>query len=85
MENITTVYKELLNLKVNEGLVCECKNQSIAMVKREDKRGVYYSINDTIDNVPQKPHNEECAMMLILLNQKRFTHTKYTVRKSVFK
>ena len=76
-EDIVLVYKVLRSLKLNEGLVMEANNQSIAIVKRKDERGIYYSINDKINNVPQKPYHDQCAMMLLLLNKDRFLYSQY--------
>ena len=83
--DITLVFKLLLGLKLNNGIVMEKENQSIAIVKRIDVRGVYYSINDTIDNIAQKSYNDECAMTLLLLNKDRFIHSSYNSRLSTFK
>jgi hypothetical protein len=83
-EDITFVFKELISLNINTGLIMEADEQSIAIVKREDKRGVYYTINDTINTIPQKPEHNECVMTLLLLNQNRFKHTTYKSRISLF-
>jgi hypothetical protein len=83
-ENITFVFKELISLNINTGLIMEADEQSIAIIKREDKRGVYYTINDTINTIPQKPEHNECVMTLLLLNQNRFKHTTYKSRISLF-
>jgi hypothetical protein len=83
-EDITFVFKELISLGINTGLIMEADEQSIAIIKREDKRGVYYSINDTINTIPQKPEHNECVMTLLLLNQNRFKHTTYKSRISLF-
>ncbi len=81
--DITLVFKELQALDVGNGLVMEANEQSIAIVKREDKRGIYFSINDKINNIPQKPHHFECAMTLLLLNRDRFKYSRYntTIRR----
>jgi hypothetical protein len=83
-ENITFVFKELISLNINSGIIMEANDESIAIIKREDRRGVYYTINNIIDNIPQKPEHNECAMTLLLLNQNRFKHTTYKSRISLF-
>ena len=83
-EDITFVFKELLFLNINTGIIMEANEESIAIIKREDNRGVYYTINNIINNVPQKPEHNECAMTLLLLNQNRFKHTTYKSRISLF-
>lgn len=84
-EDITFVFKILLNLDTNKGLVMENNNQSIAIIKREDKRGTYYSINDTVNNIPQKVNHNECAMTLLLTNADRFKYPVYNSKISDFK
>ena len=84
IENITLVYKTLLNLDINKGLVMKNTNQSIAIIKRKDNKGIYYSINDTINNIPQKVYHDECPMTLILLNKDRFKHDVYQSKISLF-
>jgi len=83
-EDITFVFKELLFLNINTGIIMEANDESIAIIKREDARGVYYTINNIINNIPQKPEHNECAMTLLLLNQNRFKHTTYKSRVSLF-
>ena len=83
-EDITFVFKELLFLNINTGIIMKADEESIAIIKREDKRGVYYTINNVINNIPQKPEHNECAMTLLLLNQNRFKHTTYKSRISLF-
>lgn len=82
--DITLVYKVLLDLPLNNGIVMEANDQSIAIVKREDKRGVYYSINDRINNVPQKQYHDSCAMTLLLVNQDRFKYSEYKSKVTKF-
>ena len=82
--DITLVYKVLLDLPLNNGIVMEANEQSIAIVKREDKRGVYYSINDRINNVPQKQYHDSCAMTLLLVNQDRFKYSEYKSKVTKF-
>ena len=82
--DITLVYKILLDLPLNNGIIMEAKNQSIAIVKREDNRGVYYSINDKIDNILQKQYHDSCAMTLLLVNQDRFKYPEYRSRITRF-
>ena len=82
--DITLVYKTVLDLSFNQGLVMKNSNQSIAIIKREDKKGIYYSINDTIDTIPQKLEHNECAMTLILLNKNRFKHSVYNSKVTSF-
>lgn len=83
-EDITFVFKELLFLNINTGIIMETNDESIAIIKREDARGIYYTINNIINNIPQKPEHNECAMTLLLLNQNRFKHTTYKSRVSLF-
>jgi hypothetical protein len=84
--DITLVFKELLSLNLNHGLVMDANEQSIAIVKRQDQRGIYYSINDTINGKPQNLEHNECAMTILLLNQNRFkNNTTYKSRISLFK
>lgn len=83
--DVTLVFKKVHDLDLNHGLVMEAENQSIAIIKRMDKRGIYYSINDTIDKIPQKPYHDESAMLLILLNAERFKYPMYTSRIALFK
>jgi len=82
--NITLVYKIGLDLALNTGIIMEANEQSIAIVKREDKRGVYYSINDRINNVPQEQYHDTCLMTLLLINQDRFKYPEYKSRISRF-
>ena len=83
-EDITFVFKELLFLNINTGIIMEANDESIAIIKRKDACGVYYTINNIINNIPQKPEHNECAMTLLLLNQNRFKHTTYKSRISLF-
>lgn len=82
--NITLIYKAVLNLDINQGIVMDCKEQSIAIIKRKDNKGIYYSINDTINKIPQKLYHDECAMQILLLNQDRFIHPVYKSKVSAF-
>jgi hypothetical protein len=84
-EDITFVFKILQSLKNNQGLVMDNNKQSIAVIKREDKQGIYYSINDTINNIPQKVNHNECAMTLLLTNADRFKYPVYNSKISNFK
>ena len=77
--DITLLFKTILSLELNHGVVMNSNEQSIAIIKREDKRGIYYSINDTINKIPQKVNHQECAMTLLLINKDRF---KYPIYKS---
>jgi hypothetical protein len=83
--DITLVFKTALDLALNTGLIMEAEQQSIAIIKRQDKYGLYYSINDTIDNVPQKQYHDTCLMTLLLLNQNRFKYSMYKSKISKFK
>ncbi len=83
--DIVTIFKAGINLELMHGLVMECNEQSIAIIKREDKRGIYYSINDTINNVPQKVNHQECLMTLIMINAERFKYPVYKTSISLFK
>lgn len=82
--DITLLFKVGLDLLPNTGIVMDCKEQSIAILKREDKRGIYYSINDTINGVPQKPYHDSCLMTLILLNAERFKYPQYNSKVTRF-
>jgi hypothetical protein len=82
--DITLIFKELLSLCLNHGLVMDCNNQSIAIIKRKDAKGIYYSINDRIDGVPQKVYHDHCPMTLLLLNADRFKYPVYRTRVSLF-
>lgn len=75
--DITLIYKIGLDLALNTGIVMEANEQSIAIVKREDRRGVYYSINDRINNIPQQQYHDSCLMTLLLVNQNRFKYSEY--------
>ncbi len=83
--DIITIYKAGRNLELMHGLVMECNEQSIAIIKREDKRGIYYSINDTIDNVAQEVNHQECLMTLLMVNADRFKYPVYKTKISLFK
>ena len=76
-EDITLIYKVGLDLALNTGIIMEANEQSIAIVKREDKRGIYYSINDRINNIPQQQYHDSCLMTLLLVNQSRFKYSEY--------
>jgi hypothetical protein len=82
--DIVTIFKVGISLPLNTGIIMNYKEQSIAIIKREDKRGVYYSINDRINGVAQKEHHDECLMTLLSLNSKRFKHRMYNSRISNF-
>ena len=83
--DITLVYKVGLGLTLNTGIVMEAQEQSIAIIKREDKKGVYYSINDRINNIPQKQYHDSCLMTLLLVNQNRFKYPEYRSKVTNFK
>jgi hypothetical protein len=82
--DITLIFKVILDLKLNMGIIMEANDQSIAIVKRKDPRGVYYSINDTINNVPQEQHHDSCPMTLLLYNVHRFKYPVYKSRITQF-
>ena len=82
--DITLVYKVGLDLALNTGIIMEANEQSIAIVKREDAKGVYYSINDRINNVPQQAEHDSCLMTLILTNQDRFKYPEYKSKVTRF-
>lgn len=82
--DITLIFKTILSLDNNTGIVMEHGNQSIAIVKRTDNEGVYYSINDTINKIPNKSVNNECAMTLLLCNAERFKYPVYNCRITKF-
>jgi hypothetical protein len=63
--DITLVYKTLLGLNVNQGLIMKSNEQSIAILKREDTKGIYYSIKEFGSNTQ---YDDSDAMMLLLLN-----------------
>jgi len=84
-EDITLIFKEILSLNPNHGLVMDRGLYSIAIIKRQDQRGIYYSIIDTINGKLQKLEHNECAMTILLLNQNRFkNNTTYKSRISSF-
>lgn len=82
--DITLIFKIGIGLSLNTGIIMNCKEQSIAIVKREDKRGVYYTINDVLNTVPQKEYHDSCLMTLLLLNSNRFIHNVYNSRITTF-
>lgn len=77
ISDVIVVFKKARELNINEGLIMKQGNQSVALIKREDKKGIFYSINDRIDNIPQEPYNDDDLMLLLLVNKKRFKHTVY--------
>jgi hypothetical protein len=76
-DDLILLFKIVYNLDINQGLIMKANEQSIAIVKRKDQRGVYYSINDIVNNVVQKSNNNECAMTLLMTNTERFKYPQY--------
>lgn len=72
--DITLVYKTLLDLNINQGLIMENTNQSIAILKRKDLKGIYYSIKEKDSDIQ---YHDSDAMMLLLLNRSLFKHSSY--------
>jgi len=83
--DIILVMKTVRELDLNQGLIMSHAEESIAIVKREDTKGIYYSINHRIDGKTQKPYNDDDIMMLLLVNKERFTHKSYTTKIVNFK
>jgi hypothetical protein len=82
--DIATIYHKLVSLGLNQGLVMKAKDHSIAVVKRQDTKGIYYTINDRVNDEPQEPYHDSCAMMLLLLNVDRFRSPEYKTTVVLF-